>query len=225
MRSRLDPVELRLRNDTQIDPEEQPAVRLAPSRRGVARGCRPLRLGQARRKAGQRPRRAMAGRSRRRVRDPRRHTAERDGACAPGERRPADGRTGDDRHRYRHLHDPDADRRRDDGDAGRPCHRSSGRHPLSAHRRLRRLLRGGDVRRGGSCRLPETQGWPRLRDDGSRRVGYARRARPRLLRTPASARISPKSAWIGTRARCVFDACSACSRPAASSMRRRRARR
>ena len=29
-------------------------------------------------------------------------------ACASGERRPADGRTGDDRHRHRHLHDPDA---------------------------------------------------------------------------------------------------------------------
>ena len=64
---RLDPVELRLRNDTQTDPERHTAVRLAPSRRSVARGRRPLRLGQARRKAGQRPRRALACRSRRRL--------------------------------------------------------------------------------------------------------------------------------------------------------------
>jgi xanthine dehydrogenase YagR molybdenum-binding subunit len=32
------------------------------------------------------------------------------------------------------------------------------------------------------------------------------------MRMPASARISPKSRWIATPARCVFDACSACSR-------------
>jgi len=34
-------------------------------------------------------------------------------------------------------------------------------------------------------------------------------------RMPDSARISSRSAWIGTRVRFVFDACSACSRPAA----------
>ena len=49
----------------------EPALLLAPSRRGVARGCCPLRLGQARSKAGQRPRRALACRSRRRLGDPR----------------------------------------------------------------------------------------------------------------------------------------------------------
>ena len=155
----LDPVELRLRNDTQTDPEQNEALLFAPSRRSVARGCRPFRLGQARRKAGQRPRWALACRSRRRVRDSRRRTAERDGACAAGERWPPDRRTGDDRHRHRHLHDPDPDRRRDDGAAGRPCHRSSWRYPLSAHLRLGRLVWGGDVRCGGSRCLPETQGW------------------------------------------------------------------
>ena len=64
-----------------------------------------------------------------------------------------------------------------------------------------------------------------LRHDGSRGVGHARRARQRATRMPASARISRKSGWIATPARCAFGACSACSRPAASSMRRRRARR
>ena len=86
----LDPVELRLRNDTQTDPRTESALRLAPSRRGVARGGCPLRLGQARRKAGQRPRRALVCRPRRRLGDPRRRAAERDGAGAPGERWPPD---------------------------------------------------------------------------------------------------------------------------------------
>ena len=145
----LDPVELRLRNDTQTDPEQNTAVRLAPSRRSVARGRRPLRLGQARRKAGQRPRRALAGRPRRRLGDPRRRAAERDRACAPGERWPADRRTGDDRHRHRHLHDPHPDCRRDDGAAGRPRHRSSRRHPLirPPPARAARLERRHPVRR------------------------------------------------------------------------------
>ena len=177
---RLDPVELRLRNDTQIDPERNTAVCLAPSHRSVARGRRPLRLGQAPRKAGQRPRRAVAGRLRRRLRRPWRHIAERDRACAYGKRRAADGRTGDDRHWHRHLHDPKPDCSRDDGAAGRPCHRSSRRHPLSSHRRLGRVVWISDIRSGGSCRLPKTQGRAALRCHGSRRVGHARGARREL---------------------------------------------
>ena len=107
-----------------------------------------------------------------------------------------------------YLHDPDPDRGRDHGAAGRPCHRSSWRYPLSAHRRFRRLFWGRNLRCGSSRCLSETQGRGRLRDEGGRGIGRGPPAWTARTRTPASARISPKSGWIATRLRCVCDECS-----------------
>ena len=172
----LDPIELRLRNDTQTDPEQNrpfssrhlaDALREGAARFGWdKRVAKPASVRDGRWFVGLGVASAIRGDV----------LAERDGACAPGERWPADRRAGDDRHRHRLLHDPHADCRRDDGFARRPCHRPPWRHPLSAHRRLGRLLRGRDVRCGGPRRLPETQGRSRLRHDGSRGIGHARRA-------------------------------------------------
>ena len=176
----LDPVDLRLRNDTEIDPErDRPFAsrHLAEAlRQGAARFGWDKRVA----KPASVTRWALAHRSRCRLCDPRRRAAERERACAPRERRPADRGAGDDRYRHRHLHDPHAGCRRGDGVAGRPCHGSPWRHPFSTDRRLGRLLWIGDVRCRGSCRLSETQGRPRPGDHGSRGIGHPRRTRQHL---------------------------------------------
>jgi CO/xanthine dehydrogenase Mo-binding subunit len=152
----LDPVELRLRNDTPIDPETKKPF----SSRHLAEALREgaARFGWDKRAA--------------------KPASVRDGRWLIGLGvASAIRRTGDDRHRDRHLHDPHSDRRRDDGDAGRTRRRPHGRYPLSADGGLGRLVRIRHVRRGGSGCLPETQGRARLRDDGSGRIRHTRRAR------------------------------------------------
>ena len=117
----LDPVELRLRNDTQADPEQNRPF----ASRHLANALREggARFGWNKRVAKPASVRdgALVCRSWRRLGDPCRRAPERDGACALGERWPPDRRTGHDGHRHRHLHDPHADCRRDDGFARRPC--------------------------------------------------------------------------------------------------------
>ena len=67
----LDPIEFRIRNDTQVDPAEtRAAVLAAPAHRMPAPGRRTLRLEQARIRARQDPRRALARRHGRRRRLP-----------------------------------------------------------------------------------------------------------------------------------------------------------
>ena len=172
-RLNIDPVELRLRNDTQTDPEHQ----LPFASRHLAEALREgaVRFGWSKRVA--KPARVTDGRWLIGLgvacRDTRRRAAQRQGAGAPGARSPPRRRAGYDRHRHRHLHDPHPDRGRGHGDAGRPRHRPDGRHQLSADRRLRRFIRRRDVRRGGSRRLPETQGGRGLRHDGGGRLGHA----------------------------------------------------
>ena len=130
---RLDPAELRLRNDTQVDPERTLPFASRHLTGALREGA--ARFGWDKRRAT--PASVREGKvcwSRGRFRDPRRRAAERDGACPAGKRWPAGGRVGDDRHRDRHLHDPESDRCRDDGAAGQSYHRSSRRHPLQPAR-------------------------------------------------------------------------------------------
>ena len=80
----LDPVEFRILNDTQVDPEQPRAALLAaPARRMPAHRRRALRLEQAQSVPGQDPRRALAGRHGRRRRVPQ-QPADEVGARASG---------------------------------------------------------------------------------------------------------------------------------------------
>ena len=104
---RLDPAELRLRNDTQVDPERTLPFASRHLTGALREGA--ARFGWDKRRAT--PASVREGKvcwSRGRFRDPRRRAAERDGACPAGKRWPAGGRVGDDRHRDRHLHDPES---------------------------------------------------------------------------------------------------------------------
>jgi xanthine dehydrogenase YagR molybdenum-binding subunit len=115
----LDPVELRLRNDTQTDPESKRPF----SSRHLAEALREgaSRFGWYNRIAEPaRARPTVARRVGRGVGDSRGQADECLGACASRGGRRVDDRAGDDGHRYRQLHNPGADCRRDDGPAGRP---------------------------------------------------------------------------------------------------------
>ncbi len=116
----VDPVELRVRNDTQVDPEElEPAFLAAPARPVLPHRRRALRLEQAQSAARPGARRAMA-------RGPR-HSRSLSQQSPRQVRRPRPPRPGGpdrcrdrhDRHRHRQLHDHRPDRRRDDGGAAR----------------------------------------------------------------------------------------------------------
>ena len=89
---RLDPVELRLRNDTQTDPEQNRPFSIAASGRVVARRRVSVRLDQTCCQAWHGPRRGVAGRSRCRSGHSRRPIEERERPRAAGARQPIDGR-------------------------------------------------------------------------------------------------------------------------------------
>jgi xanthine dehydrogenase YagR molybdenum-binding subunit len=176
----LDPVELRLRNDTQIEPESK----LPFSSRHLAECLREgaSRFGWDRRVAkptSVRDGRWLVGLG---VASAIRGDVLKDASArARLEKRwPLDCRAGHDRHRDRQLHDPHSDRRRCDGVAGRPRHGSSRRHEFSADRGIGRVLRGGHLRFGRACGLPQAQGSARVRDHGSGGIGYVGRSRQSL---------------------------------------------
>ena len=223
---RLDPVELRLRNDTQIDPERNTAVCLAPSHRSVARRRRPLRLGQARRKAGQRPRRAVAGRLSASPAAIRGDILQSATALA---RLESDGRltvelamTDIGTGTYTIL-TPDC--RRDDGAAASTVSPFVSATPAirPPPARAARLDQRHPERRFSPPAENSRPGCPSV---SRKPKGRSRPPRStRATRMPASARISWRSEWIVTPARYACGACWACSRSAASSTPRRRARR
>ena len=134
----LDPIEFRILNDTQVDPETpRTALLAAPSRRVPAHRRGALRLEQAQCAARQAPRRALAGRHGRRRRLPRQSRDEVGGARAARQSRHRDGRNRHDRHRHRQLHDHRPDRGRDDGRAARQGGGAPGRLAPSRSRRAR----------------------------------------------------------------------------------------
>ena len=117
---KLDPIEFRILNDTQVHPEN-PARRF--SQRHLVECLRigrgPLRVEPAQRGAGPAQGRALARRHGRRRRLPRQSGDEVGGTRAARPARHRDGRDRHDRHRHRQLHRHRADRRRDDGRAAR----------------------------------------------------------------------------------------------------------
>jgi len=175
----VDPIELRLRNDTQIEPElNKPfssrhlaeCLREGASRFGwETRVAKPASVRDGRWLVGMGVASAIRG-------DLLKHARAR----APGERWPVDRRIGHDRHRDRQLHHPHAGRRRDDGVARRPRHRSPRRHEFSPNRWLGRFLGRGDLRCGGACGLPQAQGRTQLWDQGSGGIGHPGRSRQQL---------------------------------------------
>ncbi len=136
---KLDPVELRIRNEPEQDPEKkvpfstrqlvacmrEGARRFGWDKRGAVGATRDgqwlVGMGMA---AAARLNPLMPSQAR---------------SAQPG--RYADRADGDDRHRHRHLHHPGADRGRDDGPAGGAHPRRDRRHRLSEGCGLRRLVR------------------------------------------------------------------------------------
>jgi Molybdopterin-binding domain of aldehyde dehydrogenase len=173
----IDPVELRLRNDTSADPETKQPFSSRDLARALRQGA--ARFGWERRVA--KPARVRDGQwlvglgvaSAIRADTLRNATArarfERDGRLLV-ELAITDIGT-------RHLHDLDADRRRDHGDAGRSCDGSHGRHEFSADRRLRRLFWGGNFRVGSACGVSQAQGWTCIRNNASGGILHGRRAK------------------------------------------------
>ena len=237
----LDPVEFRILNDTQVDPEkpERPF-----SQRQLVEclriGRRALRLEQAQSAARQGARRALAGRHGRGRRLPQQPRDEVGGARAARQSRHRDGRDRHDRHRHRQLHDHRPDRGRDDGRAARQGRgaarrldlpglvrlgRAMGRQQLDRGRlcRLRQAARGGGAearlqrRRRGVRRRPGPFGRPQR----AARRGRAAKAAS-SPRTPSSSATSPRStsnrpsARISSKSasmpRPARSACGACSR-------------
>ena len=148
----IDPIELRIRNEPTEDPEKQVpfSVRqLVPCMREGAR-----RFGWERRGAAGTTRdgnwmvgMGMSAAARLNPLMPSSGLRE-----ARGRRHPH-GADGHDRHRHRHLHDPRADRRGDDGVADRTHPRGDRGHRLPGGLRLGRLVRRGLGRLGALRRL------------------------------------------------------------------------
>jgi xanthine dehydrogenase YagR molybdenum-binding subunit len=172
----LDPVELRLRNDTQTDPEQNrpfssrhfaDALREGAARFGWdKRVAKPASLRDGRWLLGL----GVASAIRADVLQSAtaRARLESDGGLTV-ELAMTD------------IGNPDPDRRRDNGVTGRSCHRSYWRYPLPTHLRLGWLFWGGDLRSRGSRQLPETQSRVGLGDEGGRGIGHARRPRQHLF--------------------------------------------
>ena len=138
----LDPVEFRILNDTQVDPEE---ARSGPFSQRQLVEC--LRIGAERfgwnkrnAAARQDPRRALAGRHGRRRRVPQQPAHEVGRARPARQSRHRHGRDRHDRHRHRQLHDHRADRGRDDGRAARQGGGAPGRLDLPGLGRLGRAM-------------------------------------------------------------------------------------
>ena len=151
----IDPIEFRILNDTQVDPEKPgAAVLAAPARRVPAHGRRALRLEQAQ------------CRSPARLRDGRwlvgmgvaaafrNNPADEVGRARPARQpRHRDGRDRHDRHRHRQLHDHRPDRGRDDGRAARQGGGAARRFDLPGVGRLRRAMGRQQLDRRRLCRL------------------------------------------------------------------------
>ena len=222
----IDPIELRIRNEPDVDPESGHAVQLAQPRRLPARGRRALRLGRPRPAPGRRrdgrwlvgtgvaastyPAYAGAGAGARARVEPTAATS-----CAIARRR----------HRHRRAHRADPDRRRrarrrrssacgvEIGDSALPA--GAGRRRLDGHR-ARGARRSSRRARRCATSSATTPAGRRARPTATRRTIEAARASSRATR---SARSSPRSASTRTPARSACRACSACSPPAASSTR------
>ena len=155
---RLDPVELRLRNDTQIDPERARPFASRHLTEALREGAAPASAGPS--ATPSRPVTVTGGGLSVSASPPAIRGDVLQSATARA-RLESDGRLTVELAMTdigtRYLHDPESNRCRDDGAAGRPGHRSSRRHPLSAHFWFRRFLRVGDIWFGGSCRLPEAR--------------------------------------------------------------------
>ena len=152
----LDPVEFRILNDTQVDPEkpERPF-----SQRQLVECLRigAERFGWSKRNAAARQgaRRALAGRHGRGRRLPQQPGDEVGGARAPRRPRHRHGRDRHDRHRHRQLHDHRPDRGRDDGRAARQGRGAPGRFGLPGVGRLGRAMGRQQLDRRRLCRLHE----------------------------------------------------------------------
>ena len=220
----IDPVEFRILNDTQVDPEkpERPF-----SQRQLVE-C--LRIGAERfgwSKRNPQPGQARDGRwlvgmgVAAAFRNNLRH--EVGGARAARRPRHRDGRDRHDRHRHRQLHDHRPDRRRDDGRAARQGRRAAGRFDLPGlgrlgravgrqqldRRRLRRL-REAARGRGAEARLQRRRRRVRRRRGP---LGQPQRAARRGRRRAASS--SPR-----TRSSSATSTRSTSSRPSARTSSR-----
>ena len=150
----IDPIEFRILNDTQVDPEkpERPFSQRQLDRVPAHRR-RALRLEQAQSAARPDPRRALADRHGRRRRVPQQPGDEVGRARAARQPRHRDGRDRHDRHRHRQLHDHRPDRGRDDGRAARQGGRAARRLDLSGLVRLGRAMGRQQLDRRRLCRL------------------------------------------------------------------------
>ncbi len=189
----LDPIEFRIINDTQVDPENpEPALLAAPVDRMLPHRRRALRLEQAQCAARQRrDGRWLVGIGRGRCL-PQQPRDEVGRTRAARQSRHRDGRDRHDRHRYRQLHDHRPDRGRDDGRAARQGGRAPGRLDLSGFGRLgrtmgrqqldrRRLCRLRQAARGGGAeaRLQLRRRGVRGRTRSARAIAACRSPRPR----------------------------------------------
>ena len=138
----LDPVEFRIRNDTQVDPEnpERP-FSARPLITCLQRGRGAIRLAAARCAAGAGQGRALAGRSRHGGCVPQQPAHDIRRARAPRRGRTHHRRDGHDRHRHRQLHHHRPDGGGDDGRAHGPGGGAARRFHLSGLRRIRRPVR------------------------------------------------------------------------------------
>ena len=164
----LDPVEFRILNDTQVDPEkpERPF-----SQRQLVECLRTgaERFGWSKRNAAARqgPRRALAGRHGRRRRVPQQPADEVGRARAARQPRHRDGRDRHDRHRHRQLHHHRADRGRDDGRAAR-----QGRRCASATRPSRSRAGSGGQWGGNSSTAGVYAACVKLREAVAQKLGF-----------------------------------------------------
>ena len=210
----MDPVELRVRNDPEVDPEAGTPFSSRNSSRACARAPT-ARLG-ARRDAGRPSGGALVHGHRRRLLD--------DAAfrCRPGgrpraPRRPVRGADRRRRHRYRRADGARPDRRRRTRGGRRAGRRQGRRQRLPACERRRRLGGQGVVGLGGrlACRelreqLGSTAGSRPRSSWRHRRGGASYASRGGGPATP-SARSSPRYGSTPTRARCGSPGCSGCS--------------
>ena len=151
----LDPIEFRILNDTQVDPEQSgAAVLAAPAGRMPAHRRRALRLEQA--QSASRARSATGAGWSAWASPP--HSAT---ICVTksaarvrlDQQRRRHGRDRHDRHRHRQLHDHRPDRRRDDGRAARQGRRAPRRFDVSGLGRLGRAMGRQQLDRRRLCRL------------------------------------------------------------------------
>ncbi len=140
----IDPIELRLRNEPEQDPEKHVPFSQRNLVSCLKQGAEQFGWTKRVAKPGQREGRHLAGRPRHVGGDPSQHPpAGRGARAAHGRRSPSHGRDGHDRHRHRYLYDHEPDRRRAGRRAGRQCHREARPQFLSGDAGLRRVVRRG----------------------------------------------------------------------------------